>query len=140
MYPGTVICMVLIRSAICLQAEPDPTGGFLDSAALCLDLVTAAANTQATASIDVQDARQGTGSPSTLGVHTVAYIRKTRDEWDIEQQTGSADHRGGWELVNSENTRRDARASVREYRENQPELAVRSVKRRVRIEQPTAGA
>lgn len=68
----------------------------------------------------------------------MAYVRKTRDEWDIEQQTGSADHRGGWEIVSSEPTRRDAHRAVREYRENQPELAVRSVKRRVRIEQPTA--
>ena len=71
----------------------------------------------------------------------MAYIRKTRDEWEIEQHTGSADHRGGWEVVTTEPTRRDAKRCVREYRENQPELAVRVIKRRVRINQPaTAGA
>jgi hypothetical protein len=67
----------------------------------------------------------------------MAYTRKTRDEWEIEQQTGSADHRGGWEVVTTESTRRDARRCLREYRANQPELAVRSIKRRVRI---TTGA
>ena len=67
----------------------------------------------------------------------MAYVRKTYDEWEIHQQTGSGDHRGGWEVVTTESTRADARRSLREYRENQPELAVRTVKRRVRIEQPT---
>lgn len=68
----------------------------------------------------------------------MAYVRKTRDEWEIQQQTGSADHRGGWELATTEETRRDAKRCIREYRENQPELRVRIVKRRVRIEQPTS--
>lgn len=66
----------------------------------------------------------------------MAYVRKTRDEWEIQQQTTE-----GWELATTEVTRRDAKRCVREYRENQPELAARIVKRRVRINQPaTAGA
>lgn len=59
---------------------------------------------------------------------TRSRVRVTRDEWDIEQR-GLA----GWEVVNCESTARDARRAVREYRENQPEYPVRSVKRRVRI-------
>jgi hypothetical protein len=59
----------------------------------------------------------------------MAYIRKTRDEFDIEQQTTE-----GWEVVSSEPTRRLARQAVREYRENQPEFPVRVVKHRVRIQ------
>lgn len=61
----------------------------------------------------------------------MTYSRKTRDEYDIEQRTTE-----GWEIVNSEATRRDAQRSAREYRENQPEFAVRIVKRRVRVQAP----
>lgn len=62
----------------------------------------------------------------------MTYQRKTRDYWDIEQQTGP---RYGWEVVNSETTRADTKRSLKEYRDNQPEYPVRSVKRRERIEQ-----
>jgi len=54
-------------------------------------------------------------------------LAKWQDEYDIEQQTCA-----GWEIVSSERTRESARASVKEYRDNQPELAVRIKRRKVR--------
>lgn len=60
----------------------------------------------------------------------MTYVRKTRDEFDIEQRTCL-----GWEVVSSESTRKDAQRAVREYRDNQPAMAARWVKRRVRINQ-----
>lgn len=59
----------------------------------------------------------------------MAYVRKTRDYWDIEQQTEQ-----GWEVVSSEVTRADTKRALKEYRDNQPEYPVRSVKHRERIE------
>lgn len=59
----------------------------------------------------------------------MSYVRKTHDEWDIEQKTSE-----GWELVSCEVTRKAARQDLRDYRENQPEYPVRIVKRRVKIE------
>ena len=41
------------------------------------------------------------------------YIRKTIDRWDIMTNYGY-----GWECENSETTYKDAKRSVREYREN----------------------
>ena len=43
----------------------------------------------------------------------MAYQRKTRDRWDIETNYGY-----GWEVENSEYTRKDAKRSLKEYREN----------------------
>jgi hypothetical protein len=63
----------------------------------------------------------------------MAYVRKTRDEYDIEQHWDQ-----GWEVVCSENTRREARQRLKEYRENQPEAPVRIKKRRVKINQQGA--
>ena len=57
----------------------------------------------------------------------MAYKRKTRDRWDIETNYGY-----GWEVENSEYTWREARQSLREYRENVG-AAVRVVKRREKI-------
>lgn len=57
------------------------------------------------------------------------YQHKTRDYWDIEQQTPE-----GWEVVTSEVTCRDTKRALRDYRENQPEYPVRSVKHRERID------
>ena len=59
----------------------------------------------------------------------MTYQRKTRDYWDIEQQTAE-----GWEVVSSEVTRQDTRRCLKDYRENQPQYSVRSIKRRERIE------
>ena len=58
------------------------------------------------------------------------YQRKTRDEYVIQQWTSY----GGWEEVCAEDTRLEARARAREYRENMPEWPVRVVKQRVKID------
>lgn len=41
----------------------------------------------------------------------MAYKRKTKDRWDIETNYGY-----GWEVENSEYTRKDAKRSLQEYR------------------------
>jgi hypothetical protein len=61
----------------------------------------------------------------------MAYIRKTRDYWSIQQYTGG---QYGWEEVNAEDTWPDAQRSLREYRENQPEYPVRAKRKRERLE------
>ena len=43
----------------------------------------------------------------------MAYVRKTVDRWDIMTNYGY-----GWECENSEYTLKDAKRSLREYREN----------------------
>lgn len=60
----------------------------------------------------------------------MAYIRKTRDYWSIQQYTG---REYGWEEVTAEDTWREARARLKEYRENQPEYPVRARRKRERI-------
>lgn len=60
----------------------------------------------------------------------MAYERKTRDEFDIEQLFPD-----GWEVVTCEETYAAAREQAKCYRENQPEYRVRITKRRVRIEE-----
>lgn len=65
----------------------------------------------------------------------MAYQRKTRDYWDIQQYTGPE---YGWESVNTEETWKDAKRSLREYRDNQPEYPVRARRKRERIEQRDA--
>ena len=57
----------------------------------------------------------------------MAYYRKTRDEYQIHQWVGS------WEEVCAEDTRREALARLREYRENMPGVPVRVVKVRVAL-------
>lgn len=56
------------------------------------------------------------------------YVRKTEDEYDIEQHTAC-----GWEIVHCETTSRAARQSIKEYRANQPG-SYRIRKHRVRKE------
>lgn len=65
----------------------------------------------------------------------MSYVRKTRDEIDIQQRTES-----GWETVHTEEKWREARVRAREYRENQPEYPVRCKATRVRIEREAARA
>lgn len=50
----------------------------------------------------------------------VGYVRKTRDEWVIEGNYGY-----GWDEVCAEDSRREAVARLREYRENEPRYAHR---------------
>lgn len=59
----------------------------------------------------------------------MTYVRKTEDEYEIQQYVP-----GGWECVTTETTVREALERRKEYRENQPEYAVRIVKRRVKKE------
>jgi hypothetical protein len=59
----------------------------------------------------------------------MAYIRKTRDEYDIEMLSTE-----GWEIVDCRETRKEAIASKKEYQQNQPEYQYRVKHHRVRIE------
>lgn len=54
------------------------------------------------------------------------YKRKTRDEYVIEQDWGL-----GWEEVFSEDTLREGNARLNEYYDNEPDIPVRLIKRRV---------
>jgi hypothetical protein len=58
------------------------------------------------------------------------YVRKTVDEFDLEQQTSE-----GWEVVCCEPTRKEAQARKKEYQENQPGYNYRIVKHRVKRDQ-----
>ena len=53
------------------------------------------------------------------------YKRKTKDEYQIWQYWGQ------WEEVSAADNWKEARARLREYRANQPEAAVKVIKRRV---------
>lgn len=55
----------------------------------------------------------------------MAYERKTIDTWELQLNYGY-----GWEF-----TREEARARLKEYRENQPQYPARLVKKRVRKEE-----
>lgn len=59
----------------------------------------------------------------------MAYVRKTRDEYDVEGDFGF-----GWEVVTGSESFRDARMQLASYRENAPEWPYRIRKVRVRIE------
>ena len=59
----------------------------------------------------------------------MTYQRKTRDVFLIQQHTAE-----GWEDVSAGETRAEAKSLLRDYRVNQPEIDVRMVKRRERIE------
>ena len=61
----------------------------------------------------------------------MTYRRKTRDYWSIQQYTG---RQYGWEEVNAEDSWKDAKRSLSEYRDNQPEYPVRARRKRERIE------
>ena len=56
--------------------------------------------------------------------------RKTRDEWHVE---GFYSRASGWEMVTSEDSRRAAVVSRKEYDANEPEYPHRIRLRRVRI-------
>jgi hypothetical protein len=63
---------------------------------------------------------------------TMPYIRKTRDEYTIQQYTGS---QYGWEDVTAEDTRTEAIAQLRTYRENDRGGMYRMINRRISLEQ-----
>jgi hypothetical protein len=56
----------------------------------------------------------------------MAYQRKTRDEWAIQGNYGD-----GWEDVSVEDSIKDAKRCLREYRDNETGYPHRLVKRRV---------
>lgn len=58
----------------------------------------------------------------------MAYIRKTRDEYEIQGHYGY-----GFECVTTEETWRDAKMQIKCYRENEPGTAFRIIKKRVHI-------
>lgn len=58
------------------------------------------------------------------------YVRKTRDEWEIQSWTG---RQSGWELESTYDDRKEAREDLKRYRAESP-YPCRLVKRRVRVE------
>lgn len=58
------------------------------------------------------------------------YKRKTCNVWIIQQHTAY-----GWEDVDVVDTGREARTRRKEYKENQPELSVRVMYRRIKKEE-----
>lgn len=46
----------------------------------------------------------------------MAYIRKTRDEWQLLGNYGFGD---GWEILTCEDSRKEIRERLKEYRENE---------------------
>ena len=61
----------------------------------------------------------------------MSYKRKTQDEFEVQSYYPGS----GWECVCTEETRQEARAQVKCYRENEPNRAHRVVKKRVKIDQ-----
>lgn len=59
------------------------------------------------------------------------YIRKTQDEFEIQ---GYYSPQYGFEMVTAEDNWKDAKATRKEYRENEPGVSFRIVKKRVRLE------
>ena len=59
----------------------------------------------------------------------MAYVRKTKDEYEIQGDCGY-----GWEMETTEETYKAAKAQAKCYREN-VNYPIRIVKKRVRIEQ-----
>jgi hypothetical protein len=62
----------------------------------------------------------------------MTYVRTTVDEYELMGYYGQ-----GWELLTTETTRKGIRAREKDYRENEPGVVLRVVKRRVKIN-PTA--
>lgn len=65
----------------------------------------------------------------------MAYQRKTRDEWQLFVNYGYGD---GWEHETSEETYREARERVKEYRDNCPQYPVKLKCARVKLNQTEA--
>lgn len=59
----------------------------------------------------------------------MAYVRKTHDEWTIEQYWGD---NYGWERVSGSESRDEAQSLFMDYLLNQPEIPVRLCRRRIK--------
>ena len=60
------------------------------------------------------------------------YHRKTKDEFQVQGNYGYH----GYEMVTCEETYKEAKERLKEYRENEPGIAFKIVKRRVKLCQP----
>ena len=60
----------------------------------------------------------------------MAYIRKTRDEYQLLCNYGYGD---GWEYLIAEDTMKEAKQRKKEYMENEPQYLYKIVKKRVPI-------
>ena len=69
--------------------------------------------------------------PAATRTHGNVRIAKTEMLWITQTYTGGQYR---WEDVDTNKTWKEAKASVRSYRENQPEYAHRVIQRRVKIE------
>ena len=65
----------------------------------------------------------------------MAYIRKTRDVYEIQVNYGF----NGYECVTCEETLMDAKRTLRDYRENEPQYPSRIIKKREKISNEIAG-
>lgn len=63
------------------------------------------------------------------------YKRKTEDEYEIQSLWS-----GQWECVTTESTWREAKTQVKCYRDNEPHIAHRIVKKRVKKESEAKNA
>lgn len=61
----------------------------------------------------------------------MAYVRKTKDVFAVQQYTGT---QHGWEDVCTEDTRKEAKQRLKEYRENQPEYPTRIKVKREKVQ------
>lgn len=61
----------------------------------------------------------------------MAYIRKTYDEYQIQ---GNYGYGHGFEEVTAENTYKEAKLRLREYRDNEPGVPFKMVCKRIRKE------
>lgn len=59
----------------------------------------------------------------------MAYVRKTVDSFEIQ---GYYSSQYGWEAVTTEESRKEAKERLKEYRENENTVSFRMVKKRVK--------
>lgn len=62
----------------------------------------------------------------------MAYVRKTRDEFEVQ---GNYGYGHGFEMVTTEETRKDAKEQLKCYRENEPGIPFRIVRKRVKLQE-----
>jgi len=60
----------------------------------------------------------------------MAYVRKTKDEYEIQGNYGYGD---GWECETTEETYKEAKEQLKAYRENISEVPHRIVKKRIKL-------
>jgi hypothetical protein len=58
----------------------------------------------------------------------MAYIRKTQDEYQLLANYGQ-----GWEVETTEETRKEIKERLKEYRDNAPQYSYKIVTKRVKI-------